>query len=401
MRERFGAIERPFDDVPLPRPDRRLVAHGPVDRQQRRPDHAPGAGRGPRRGPEPAHELPRRGARPADRGSGPARPADPADPRLRGRRHRDPRPAGRLVLRRDAHRRARGGGARPTSTRSTRMGGTLAAIEARLPAAPDPGVGLPGPAGDRARASRSSWASTASGTMATGARRPIQRIDPEGERRQVEGVRRVRAERDAGGLGGGDATPRGRRAGRRQPAAADHRGRQGLCHGRRDRDRLRVASGASTASSSRSERGGPVCPEPRRRREPRPGADPRLGRSITSPSSSRDSRQRSGSGATSSGCPSRSSWTSSSDRVTIAFLAVGESKVELVQPTDDTTGVARFLAKQGRGLPPRLLRGRDLAAELTRLGSTGSSSSTRRPRRGAEGPWRSCTRGPATASSWS
>ena len=37
------------------------------------------------------------------------------------------------------------------------------------------------------------------------------------------------------------------------------------------------------------------------------------------------------------------------DRVTIAFLAVGESKVELVQPTDDTTGVARFLAAKGEG----------------------------------------------------
>ena len=37
------------------------------------------------------------------------------------------------------------------------------------------------------------------------------------------------------------------------------------------------------------------------------------------------------------------------DRVTIAFLPVGESKVELVQPTDDTTGVARFLESKGEG----------------------------------------------------
>jgi catechol 2,3-dioxygenase-like lactoylglutathione lyase family enzyme len=36
-----------------------------------------------------------------------------------------------------------------------------------------------------------------------------------------------------------------------------------------------------------------------------------------------------------------------SDRVRIAFLGVGESKVELVQPTDDTTGVARSLANKG------------------------------------------------------
>jgi methylmalonyl-CoA epimerase len=38
-----------------------------------------------------------------------------------------------------------------------------------------------------------------------------------------------------------------------------------------------------------------------------------------------------------------------SDRVRIAFLAVGESKVELVEPTDDSTGVARFLASRGEG----------------------------------------------------
>ena len=42
MQERFGAIERAFDGVPVPRPDRRLVADRPVDRQQRRPDDGPG-----------------------------------------------------------------------------------------------------------------------------------------------------------------------------------------------------------------------------------------------------------------------------------------------------------------------------------------------------------------------
>ena len=37
------------------------------------------------------------------------------------------------------------------------------------------------------------------------------------------------------------------------------------------------------------------------------------------------------------------------DRVRIAFLGVGESKIELVEPTDDTTGVARFLSEKGEG----------------------------------------------------
>src|SRR5258705_3278136 len=40
----------------------------------------------------------------------------------------------------------------------------------------------------------------------------------------------------------------------------------------------------------------------------------------------------------------------SDDRVRIAFLPIGESKIELVEPTDDSTGVARFLAKNGDGV---------------------------------------------------
>ena len=75
------------------------------------------------------------------------------------------------------------------------MGGTLAAIEAgfqqrqiqesayRVQRAIETGT-------------RSSSASTATATTRSPPP-PIQRIDPEGERRQVERVRRVRAERDA------------------------------------------------------------------------------------------------------------------------------------------------------------------------------------------------------------
>src|SRR6476661_5504689 len=36
-----------------------------------------------------------------------------------------------------------------------------------------------------------------------------------------------------------------------------------------------------------------------------------------------------------------------SDGVRIAFLAVGKSKIELVEPTDSSTGVARFLEIDG------------------------------------------------------
>jgi len=75
-----------------------------------------------------------------------------------------------------------------------------------------------------------------------------------------------------------------------------------------------------------------------------------------------------------------------SDRVRIAFLGVGESKVELVQPTDDTTGVARFLANRGEGFHHVCIEVGNLTEELTRLGIDGIELIDTAPRRGAEGP---------------
>ena len=74
------------------------------------------------------------------------------------------------------------------------------------------------------------------------------------------------------------------------------------------------------------------------------------------------------------------------DRVRIAFLAVGESKVELVEPTDDTTGVARFLESKGEGFHHVCFEVPDLAAALERLASDGLELIDPAPRRGAEGP---------------
>jgi len=74
------------------------------------------------------------------------------------------------------------------------------------------------------------------------------------------------------------------------------------------------------------------------------------------------------------------------DRVRIAFLGVGESRIELVEPTDDTTGVARFLAKQGEGFHHVCFEVADLAEELTRLGIEGIELIDSAPRKGAEGP---------------
>jgi methylmalonyl-CoA/ethylmalonyl-CoA epimerase len=75
-----------------------------------------------------------------------------------------------------------------------------------------------------------------------------------------------------------------------------------------------------------------------------------------------------------------------SDRVRIAFLAVGESKVELVEPTDETTGVARFLASKGEGFHHICFEVANLTETLMRLELDGLELIDTAPRRGAEGP---------------
>ena len=75
-----------------------------------------------------------------------------------------------------------------------------------------------------------------------------------------------------------------------------------------------------------------------------------------------------------------------SDGVRIAFLPVGESKVELVEPTDPSTGVARFLESRGEGFHHVCFEVPDLAAELERLAGEGVELIDTAPRKGAEGP---------------
>jgi methylmalonyl-CoA epimerase len=74
------------------------------------------------------------------------------------------------------------------------------------------------------------------------------------------------------------------------------------------------------------------------------------------------------------------------DRVRIAFLAIGESKVELVEPTDETTGVARFLASKGEGFHHVCFEVANLAETLLKLEISGLELIDTAPRRGAEGP---------------
>ncbi len=75
-----------------------------------------------------------------------------------------------------------------------------------------------------------------------------------------------------------------------------------------------------------------------------------------------------------------------SDGVRIAFLSVGESKIELVEPTDPETGVARFLESRGEGFHHVCVEVPDITATLERLKERGIQLIDDAARKGAEGP---------------
>ncbi|MFV2062267.1 MAG: methylmalonyl-CoA epimerase [Chloroflexota bacterium] len=75
-----------------------------------------------------------------------------------------------------------------------------------------------------------------------------------------------------------------------------------------------------------------------------------------------------------------------SDGVTIAFLAIGETKIELVQPTDPSTGVARFLEKKGEGFHHVCVETADVDGTLSDLAARGVELIDDAARKGAEGP---------------
>jgi methylmalonyl-CoA epimerase len=72
-------------------------------------------------------------------------------------------------------------------------------------------------------------------------------------------------------------------------------------------------------------------------------------------------------------------------QVRVAFLPLGESNVELVQPTADDTGVSRFLKKQGEGFHHVCVEVEDIEAALARLKEHGVRLIDEVPREGAHG----------------
>jgi methylmalonyl-CoA/ethylmalonyl-CoA epimerase len=71
--------------------------------------------------------------------------------------------------------------------------------------------------------------------------------------------------------------------------------------------------------------------------------------------------------------------------VKVAFLKVGESRIELLEPTSGEGMIARFLAERGPGIHHVAYEVEDLEAAIRSCEARGARMIDRTPRRGAHG----------------
>lgn len=72
-------------------------------------------------------------------------------------------------------------------------------------------------------------------------------------------------------------------------------------------------------------------------------------------------------------------------QVRVAFLPLGESNIELVQPSTDDSGTARFIEKRGEGVHHICVEVDDIEATLAQLKANGVPLIDQEPRAGAHG----------------
>jgi len=74
-----------------------------------------------------------------------------------------------------------------------------------------------------------------------------------------------------------------------------------------------------------------------------------------------------------------------SQAVDVAFVPVGDSKIELLKPTDNESGVARYLEKRGAGMHHLCFEVDDIVATLTQLKEVGVQLINEAPVVGSDG----------------
>src|SRR3954470_12274030 len=72
-------------------------------------------------------------------------------------------------------------------------------------------------------------------------------------------------------------------------------------------------------------------------------------------------------------------------KVRVAMLPIGESRVELLEPTSDDSPISKFLEKRGGGIHHIAVEVEDIEAALEKLRSQGMRLIDESPRAGAEG----------------
>ena len=72
-------------------------------------------------------------------------------------------------------------------------------------------------------------------------------------------------------------------------------------------------------------------------------------------------------------------------KVRVAMLPIGESRVELLEPTSDDSPISKFLEKRGGGIHHIAVEVDDIVASLDKLRAKGMRLIDEAPRVGAEG----------------
>ena len=73
-----------------------------------------------------------------------------------------------------------------------------------------------------------------------------------------------------------------------------------------------------------------------------------------------------------------------SEKVMTAFFQVGDSKVELLESTDDNGVIAKYIEKKGEGIHHLAFEVEDIEAEMQRLQSEGFQLLNSQPKPGAD-----------------
>lgn len=85
------------------------------------------------------------------------------------------------------------------------------------------------------------------------------------------------------------------------------------------------------------------------------------------------------------GAPASEAQEVPDQKVKVSFIDTGETKLELIQPTEGNVGVAKFLEKRGEGLHHICLEVEDIDATLAEYKRQGIRLIDEQPRIGAEG----------------